>query len=167
MVASLPKTRRNTDAERRALAVEADALRPLRDAMATAVERDAQAYDQVVAAYKLPKGTDAERMARVAAVAERLAGAAGVPLEVMRLAVAALGHAVAVAANGGAAAASDVGVAVELLGAALRGASLNVDVNLDALKDQGAMPPLRAERNRLRADGDALVERVLLALRQA
>ena len=44
------------------------------------VDDDTEAYDAVVAAYRLPKGTDEEKAARKAAVAAAMAGATEVPL---------------------------------------------------------------------------------------
>ena len=55
----------------------------------------------------------------------------------MRLSAAALDAGSAVAAHGNRAAASDVGVGVALLRAGLRGARLNVEINLGSVTDAG------------------------------
>ena len=67
------------------------------------------------------------------------------PLETMRLCWSALAEADAVSELGNASAASDVGVARELLTAGLRGARLNVEINLDGLRDQKYAAHIREE----------------------
>ena len=135
MVAGLPKTRSGSDEDRAALAAAAAALAGVREQLTEAIDADTAAYDQVVAAYKLPKASADEQAARKAAIQQALRAATDVPLGVMRLSAAALEQAATVAAHGHRAAASDVGVAVALLRAGLRGARLNVEINLGSLSD--------------------------------
>jgi formiminotetrahydrofolate cyclodeaminase len=138
MVAGLPKTRHNDEADREALRTAADALTSLRDALAGLADADAQAYDEVVAAYRLPRATDGEKTARKAAIQQAMRRATEVPLEVMRSCAAALAEAGRVAAHGNASAASDVLVGTELLVAALAGARENVEINLPGLGDDAS-----------------------------
>ena len=90
MVASLPKTRTGAEDERLALASAAKTLTAIRSQLTDAIDADTAAYDQVVAAYKLPKGTPEERQARSVAIQRGLRAATDVPLEVMRAAGASL-----------------------------------------------------------------------------
>jgi methenyltetrahydrofolate cyclohydrolase len=143
MVAGLPKTKSGTDAERAALAAATPALVDLRARLTAAIDDDTAAYDRVVAAYKLPKATPAEQHARTDAIQQALRAATDVPLEVMRLSARALAHAGTVAAHGHAGAASDVGVATALLRAGLHGARLNVEINLDSVKDEAYVAETR------------------------
>ncbi len=136
MVASLTRTRSNTADEHHALAAAASMLFPVRDRLLELIDRDSQAYDDVVRAYKLPKASADEKTARTAAIQSALRGATEVPLEVMRKSVEALEHGVEIARMGHRAAASDVAVALELAGAGLRGAALNVRINLEGLSDR-------------------------------
>ena len=149
MVAGLPKTRTGADEERAALAVAAGALAAIRQQLSDAIDADAAAYDMVVAAYKLPKASPEEQTARKAAIQLALRAATEVPLGVMRSSAAALGHAKAVAANGNRNAASDVGVASALLRAGLRGAGLNVAINLGSISDAAYLRAINAETVRL------------------
>jgi formiminotetrahydrofolate cyclodeaminase len=153
MVSGLPKTRSGSDADRLALAASAAALDPLRRDLTDAVDADAAAYDQVVAAFKLPRNGDQEQRARRQGIEQATIAATEVPLSVMRLSVAALAVAKTVAAHGNRSAASDVGVAIALLRAGLHGACLNVDVNLSVLKDHPMLESLRADAARLAAEG--------------
>jgi formiminotetrahydrofolate cyclodeaminase len=135
MVASLPKTRTGTPEAAAALARVASALRPIRDRMSALVDEDAQAYDAVVGAYRLPKASDAEQRVRQEAIQAALRRATDVPLEVMRAGDSAISHAAAVARHGNPSAASDVGVALELLRSAVAGAALNVGINVAQVRD--------------------------------
>src|SRR4026207_1562484 len=83
MVAGMPKTRTGTAEERAALdESRADLLR-LRTTLLELVDRDAAAYDLVVAALKRPKATDEEKGARRPAIREAMRVATDVPLETM------------------------------------------------------------------------------------
>ncbi|OLC48957.1 MAG: hypothetical protein AUH43_08475 [Acidobacteria bacterium 13_1_40CM_65_14] len=136
MVAALPKTRSNSDQDRAALSSATSSLTGIREQLTEAIDADTAAYDQVVGAYKLAKGSDEEKAARTAAIQAALRAATDVPLRVMRWSAQALDAATIVAAHGNPAASSDVGVAVALLRAGLEGARLNVDVNLSGIRDE-------------------------------
>jgi len=151
MVAALPKTRSGSGDDRSALAAAAGSLAALRDQLSAAIDADTAAYDRVVAAYRLPKSTDPEKAARKDAVQRALRGAIDVPLEVMRLSARALEAAAAVAQHGHRGASSDVGVAVALLGCGLRGARLNVEINLTSVQDEAYRTQIGDELNRLDA----------------
>lgn len=145
MVARLPKTRSGSDEDRAALRDAATAMTRLERALADAIDADASAYDKVVAAFKLPKGTEQEKQARKAAIQEATIAATEVPRGVMRLSASALEHAKAVEAHGNPSAASDVGVAIALLRAGFHGARLNVEINLGSVSDAAYVDGTRAE----------------------
>ena len=156
MVAGLPKTRNGSDDDRQALAGAIPSLKELARQLADAIDADAAAYDSVVAAYKLPKGTDDEQQARKATIADALRAATAVPLAVMRLSADAIDLARIVAGHGYRSAASDVGVALALLRAGLHGARLNVDVNLTGKEDAHATAArAEADRHEIRASDAA------------
>ena len=98
-----------------------------------------------MAAYRQPKGTDEEKAARSAAIQEALRAAIAAPLDVMRACAAAAEQGVVVASLGNPSAASDVQVGFELVGAGLRGARLNVEMNLDGVKDKDYVEKIRQE----------------------
>ena len=149
MVARLPKTRAGSDDDRLALTKANAALAVLGMRLTEAIDADTAAYDQVVAAYKLPKGSADEQAARKAAIQEGLRAATEVPLGVIRHSAAALDQAVAVAAHGHRAAASDVGVAIALLRAGLQGARLNVEINIGGVADAAYTSAVAAEAARV------------------
>ena len=110
----------------------------LRLELRTLVDEDAESYQGVMAAYKLPKGTEAEVKARTEAVDRALLAAAEVPLRTARAAarVAALARRAAEAGNKNAV--CDAGVGALLAMASVTGAGYNVAINVKALTVQDA-----------------------------
>ena len=151
MVARMPRTRNGTDDERAALDRIGEEVQHLGEHAVQLVDDDAAAYENVVAAYRLPKEPEDQKSSRRDAIEAALRGAAEVPLEVMRACQAGLVNANAVARAGNPSAASDVGVAIELLLAASRAAALNVRVNLKSIREVGYVDGVRAETERLEA----------------
>lgn len=164
MVAGHPKTKTGTPEETADLAEASSRLHPLRDALLDLVDRDSVAYRQVLTAFRLPKVSDADKAARTEAIDAATRAATEAPLDVMRLCQQALRGAIIVASNGSRKTTSDVGVAVELLVAALRGARLNVDINLAALRDQTYTARIREEVDELVADAVEDAEKARRAL---
>ena len=113
------------------------------------MDEDTVAYEAVVAAFKLPKNTDEEKSARSVRIQEALRGATEVPLQVIRTCGEALQQGNVVAEFGNRNARSDVRVGLELLGAAVTGARLNVDINLENLKDAAYVAAVRDEAEKL------------------
>lgn len=149
MVAGLPKTRNGSEEGRAALTAASSALTDLRTALTAAIDADTAAYDQVVAAYKMPKVSADEQSVRRTAIQQALRAATEVPLGVVRMSAAALEQAAIVAAHGHRAAGSDVGVGVAMLRAGLRGARLNVEINIGSITDAGYASAVTAEITRL------------------
>ena len=149
MVAGLPRPRATTGDETRRLHQAGQRCAELATKLEVLVDRDSAAYDQVRLAYRLPKSTDDEKAARAARIEETLQGATEVPLDVMRACAAALAESATVLTLGNANASSDVKVGIELLRAGLRGAGLNVEINLEAIKDRAYAEAAAAEVARL------------------
>lgn len=126
-----------------------DALLEIGNAAATAqsdllrlTELDAAAYASVVNARRLPRETELERQSRDVQVATAIREATMAPLETARRAADVLTLAERLAPIGNRNAISDVGVGATLAVAAMRGAALNVRINLPSLAPDD---PLRAE----------------------
>lgn len=100
------------------------------------VDEDAQAYASVVAALRLPKGTDEEKGKRMEAMQNGLRRAIAVPVEVMELSLEAIRLAYLVVRKGNEGALSDSGSGAMLAFAALHAASMNVKINLKEIQDQ-------------------------------
>lgn len=161
MVAGMPKSRTNAIAEREALDHAQTELLALRDTLADLIDRDASAYDLVIAAFRKPKGTDEEKAERKAAVQDATRVATEVPLETMRACVAAMRAGLATAVHGNPSAASDAKVGFRLLMAATEGARDNVDINLGGLTDTALQTTIRDEAARLMAEAATHVSTVI------
>lgn len=119
-------------------------------------EIDAAAYDAVVRARRLPRATDRERQAREVQVTAAIREATMAPLQTLRRADEVLGLAERLVGIANRNAISDVGVAALLAGTSVRGAALNVRINLPSLPDG----------DELRGDGARDVERALADLQR-
>jgi glutamate formiminotransferase / formiminotetrahydrofolate cyclodeaminase len=149
------------DAEMRELSLQAASLVT---ELSSLVDRDAEAYGRVSAAYKLPPAPEAERRG---AIADALLFAAAVPLETARACVKVCELAAAVAARGNTNAISDAGVAALLGEAACKGAAFNVRINVAALEDKSRGAPLVADAVALVAQAAALAATTRLAVEKA
>ncbi len=143
MVASMAKHRAASEEDVERLQAAASRCAELSARLERLVDEDSAAYDGVVAAYRLPRGSDAEKAERRNRVQAALVAAVETPLDVMRQCNDAIEAAATVARFGNPNAASDVGVALELLVAGGRGARLNVEINLASLDDQAYVRSVR------------------------
>jgi formiminotetrahydrofolate cyclodeaminase len=164
MVAKNPKSRTGAPEEIADLAEAAARLGPLRETLLALVDDDTDAYRAVVDAMNLPKGSDTEKARRRDAIALAMRRATEVPLETMRVCQQALRGAVIVASNGNLNAASDAGVGIALLDAALRGAAMNIAVNVRSLTDQAFVERVDTERRQLEGDAAADARRASAAI---
>ena len=121
-------------------------------------DRDAAAFGAVMAAFKMPKETDAEKAVRAIAIQEGYEAAATVPLEIAKRAAELMELAREATEIGNANAASDGACAAQALSASVWCASYNVEINAAALKDPAKAQALRDEVSALRAHAEALLD---------
>jgi methenyltetrahydrofolate cyclohydrolase len=108
------------------------------------IDEDSAAYNGVVAARRLPRGSDPERQARGRAVQEAAICAARIPLETLE-AVAGLAEVLGrVVAGANPACITDAGSAAAMIRAAALSAAYNVRVNLPDIADGALMAGLSA-----------------------
>ncbi len=125
------------------------------------IQADTDAYARVMDAYQLPKQTDAEKAARTRAIQDALKHASDVPLRVAELCAQVLALAQPVAEKGNKNAASDGGVGALMAEAGLRGAALNVSINLGAIQDETFVREHRARVQQLLADAEQRKHEIL------
>jgi formiminotetrahydrofolate cyclodeaminase len=101
-----------------------------------AIEKDAESFDRVLAAYRLPADTDADRPIRAEAIQQATKEAATIPLETATAACAVLELLAEIADIGNPNALSDVAVGAQMAMAAVKGASYNVLINLTSITDE-------------------------------
>jgi glutamate formiminotransferase / formiminotetrahydrofolate cyclodeaminase len=109
----------------------------LRGQLEHLVQEDANAFDAVMAAYRLPKADPAEQALRESAIGEATRLATQVPLQTAGLARDVLRLAVDVADRGNANAVTDAGTAGNLASAAIASAALNVRINSQGMGEAG------------------------------
>lgn len=132
----------------------------LSDELLDLVNRDTEAFNQVMAAFKLPKGTDEEKKERRRAIQAATRLATEVPLRVMEVSLEVLKLAREMAFHGNKNALSDAGVAGLLGVAACRGASYNVLINLPGLKDEEFVAATKRHLAELLKEADALEQTI-------
>ncbi len=157
MVAVMSNTRTGAPGDRARLDTALKHVRESGARLRRLVDEDAHAYDQVIAARRLPGTTDGEKAARRGALKDAIAHAAEVPLDTARACLVVLRAAGDVLAHGNPSAASDARTAGALAWAGLVGAIENVRINLEsepghpALEEAAAIA--RAARSALEAAG--------------
>ena len=125
------------------------------------VDRDAEAYDRVFAAFKLPKETNEEKAVRTEAIQRETKYAAEVPMEVARTVHAMLPLIDTVARKGNSNAVTDACVAMMCARTAVLGALLNVRINLTSITDEAFVKEMSAEAERLERETLAADQQVL------
>ncbi len=121
----------------------------LRKELTDLLEEDVKAYTAYSKAAKMPRQTEEQKAERATAMQEALKGATDVPLRIAEAAVKVMDLCMPAAEKGNVWAVSDAGVAVLMAEAALRGAALNVLINLGSLKDAEFVTERRAKLDSL------------------
>lgn len=132
----------------------------LRGELTQLVDRDTEAFNHVMIAFKLPRETEAERQARSMAIQEAYKRAAGIPMDTARFCLDILRLAPKIIERGNKNAASDAGVCAHVAAAGLEGAALNVRINLGSIKDVEFTSRLGRALEEYQAEGRELVARV-------
>ncbi len=136
MVANLTKGKKKYET------VESEVLKVLEDSeflrnsLQDAIRSDVEAFDRVMSAYSLPKGTEDEKSERSFKIQEALKIAIEAPMECAILSAKVIPLSKTIAEIGNVNIISDAGVAVLAARAAFKSAELNVYVNASALKDR-------------------------------
>jgi formiminotetrahydrofolate cyclodeaminase len=126
-------------------------------------DADAEAFDRVTAAYRLPRADDAQKAARTQAIQAALRVAADVPLETARISAEVTELAEEAAPVLNASVISDVLVGALMAQAALNSAALNVEINLGSMTDQPTIDQYASRLAAAQAGVDERVDRVLAA----
>lgn len=112
------------------------AAEELRARLSDMIQADADVFDQVMGAYGLPKDSDEQKAARTVAIQLALKAATDVPLRCAQACAEVIELSRVVAEKGNKNVVSDAGVGVLAAYAALKSATLNVYVNVGAIKDE-------------------------------
>jgi formiminotetrahydrofolate cyclodeaminase len=129
-----------------------------RKALLDLADQDAAAFGAVMAAFTMPKETDAEKAVRSQAIQAGYEAATTVPLEIAKRAAELMELAREATEIGNANAASDGACAAQALSASVWSATYNIEINAAALKDAAKAQALRDEVSALRAHAEALLD---------
>ena len=161
MVANLSSHKRGWDDRWAEFSAWADKGQQLMDELLHLVDEDTEAFNQIMSAFSLPKGTDEEKAARSDAIQKATLYATQVPLKTMKASFRAFDICKAMAEEGNPASVSDAGVGALAARAAVLGACLNVKINASSLKDREQADALVAEANELARQACACEQTIL------
>ncbi len=161
MVANLSSHRRGWDERWEEFSEQAEAGKRCHDELLALIDRDTDSFNEIMNAFKLPKGSAEEKAARQAAIQEATKNATLVPLRTMEVALEAMQVAKQMATTGMEASISDAGVAALCGRSAVMGAYLNVRINAKDLKDEAVAKEILDKGASLQAQAQALEEEIL------
>jgi glutamate formiminotransferase / formiminotetrahydrofolate cyclodeaminase len=115
------------------------------DELLALVDEDTAAFNKIMTALGLPKGSDTEKAARAKALEEATIYAAEVPLKTMKTAFKAIEVLDAMAKDGNPNSASDAGVGALCIKTAIHGAYLNVKINAEGITNRDIAEKLLKE----------------------
>jgi len=134
-----------------------EALSGLRKDLLALVDRDAEVYDEVARALKLPRETPEQKQARQEALGKASQFATEIPVKTAESCLAVLEQILIVAEKGNSNAVSDAGVAAHLAHTGLAGAALNVRINLPGIADRARSAQIEQRVERLESDARQLL----------
>ena len=161
MVANLSAHKRGWDDRWKEFSDWAEKGQALVSELVALVDEDTAAFDKIMAAFGLPKGTDEEKAARAQAIEEATLYASQVPLRTMKASYKVFKVAKAMALEGNPNSVSDAGVGALAARSAVLGACLNVKINAVGLKDKDRAAELIAEAESIAAKAVAEEKEIL------
>ena len=133
----------------------------LKEKLTLLIDEDTNVFNNVMAAYKMPKETDEEKEKRRNAVQNALKNATNVPLDVMKQCVNVLTLAKTVSEKGNKSSVSDAGVAALMSLAGLNSAALNVEINLSGIKDEKFVSEMENEVETVTSNGERIKDEII------
>ncbi|MFC2101287.1 glutamate formimidoyltransferase, partial [Bacteroidota bacterium] len=136
MVANLSSHKRGWDHQWEEFSDWAEKGQHIKDRLLHLVDEDTIAFNRIMEAFGLPKGSDEEKAARNQAIQDASKYAIEVPYQVMELAYSSMEVIQAMAETGNPNSVSDAGVGALCARSAVMGAFLNVKINTAGLEDE-------------------------------
>lgn len=161
MVANLSSHRRVWDDRWAEFSEWAERGQRIKDGLLALVDEDTRSFNGIIAAVRMPKGTEAEKAARHEAMQEATKYATEVPFRTMELALESFEICKAMAEKGNPSSVSDAGVGALCARAAVHGAWLNVRINADDIEDKAWVEAKLSAAQSIAAKADALEQEVI------
>jgi formiminotetrahydrofolate cyclodeaminase len=149
MLANITIGKKNYSAVEETMKLNATKASALRTEFLTDIDRDAEAYNLVFQAFRLPKDTDEQKVLRSEKIQEATKVAALVPMEVAERAFELLDLISETTRKGSKNAITDGCVAMMTCRTAVLGALLNVRINLASIRDERFVKELSEKCNRI------------------
>jgi methenyltetrahydrofolate cyclohydrolase len=153
MVCRLSIERKDLQQHRELLSETLDKAQALATSLLKRVDLDTEAFNDVMAAFKLPKGTDDEKKTRTDAIQKAYKEAVQSPLAIARECSEVLHIAQAIIGKSNTNALSDLGVAAQQAIAGLEGGIMNVQINMPSIKDDAFKAQISSQVSALLEDG--------------
>lgn len=161
MVANLSAGKRGWEHRLKHFSGYAEKAQSIKKELLHLVDEDTHAFNKIMEAFRLPKGSSAEKSARSTAIQEATIYATKVPLRTMEVALNIIPIARAMAKNGNPNAVTDAGVAALCAKTAVQGAWLNVKINAKDIKDAQVKKAILEEAVTMAKKADSAVAGVL------
>jgi glutamate formiminotransferase/formiminotetrahydrofolate cyclodeaminase len=166
MVANLSAHKRGWDDRWEEFSEWATKGQKIKDALLKLVDEDTNAFNDIIAAVRMPKGTEAEKAERHDAMQAATKQAIEIPFQVMAMALESMNVIKAMAEIGNPNSISDAGVGALCARTAIHGAFLNVKINSADLEDQAYIEKVLKQGTTMIDQADSL-EKEVLALVQS
>lgn len=161
MVANLSAHKRGWDDRWEEFSDQADRGRMHHAELLRLVDADTAAFNGIMDAFGLPRGTDEERAGRDRAIQAATLRAIEVPFRTMEVALATMDVIKAMAETGNPNSVSDAGVGALCARAAVRGAFLNVRINSSSLEDRAAVEDFETRGRAIEERAEVLEAEIL------
>jgi len=145
MVANLSSHKKGWDARWEEFSVWSEKGQKIKDELTKLVDLDTAAFNKIMSAFSLPKGTDDEKAARKQAIQDATKFAIEVPFKVMQLSYDSLSIIKAMAEVGNPNSVSDAGVGALCARSAVMGAFMNVRINASGYDDKAFVTDIIAK----------------------
>jgi len=149
MVANLSSHKKGWDSRWEEFSEWAEQGQHYKNELTKLVDKDTIAFNQIMEAFNLPKGTEEEKSTRTSAIQTATKYAIEVPFNVMTLAYQSMEVIKAMAETGNPNSVTDAGVAALCARTAVLGAFMNVKINASGYKDKVYTDKILAEGNAL------------------
>ncbi len=161
MVANLSSHKRGWDTRWEEFSDWAEKGQAIKDKLLYLVDEDTNAFNKIIDAVRLPKGTDEEKAFRKNAMNEATKYAIKVPFDVMKTSFEALDVLEYMAKEGNPNSVSDAGVGVLAIKTAVEGAYMNVKINCKGLEDKGFVNDVLGKADKLLTDTNKRAKNIL------
>lgn len=131
------------------------------------VDDDTNAFNDVMAAFKMPKDTEEQKVTRSRAIQEGYKKAISVPLETAQTALKTLSFIELIVSKGNQNAITDGAVGALASETAIKGALLNVKINLTSVKDQQYVDSTKKTINDIEKTMNSYLEKIMAIVEQA